>query len=376
MPIPYDDSLKIEYLSRIFDRNRVSNCYKYFWMFAILRRISKEDFNFSYDELITEMIADAWYMVAEYHLRLGPCNTVDNLEEAVKYLYFELNNESIPSTEKREVLLAYFKNLSDSRYQKYKNKLIENVPYCLQSPFFDSNNRLLKNLGKNTIDEINRQNRLLYYFGRYNHIDTRIIISEEWIDYLCRNREILMDWVRYNLIGYLQDRNPSVPGIADKIVPPCKRNLKYATDYWKTIIEADKSLKDIYGDNCLKDISLSIDHFVPWQYVAHDELWNLSPTTKNINSMKSNNLPDWDVYFEPLSLLEYKAYKLRYENTKVETAFEKCADYHVNNAEIRRQLYADGLSYSDFCNRLDKVIRPVYNSAKNCGFREWVYQND
>ena len=72
MQIPYDDNLKIEYLSRIFDRSRISTCYKYFWFLAILRKITPNDQTFSYDELITEMVADAWYMVAEYRLRLGP----------------------------------------------------------------------------------------------------------------------------------------------------------------------------------------------------------------------------------------------------------------------------------------------------------------
>lgn len=37
----------------------------------------------SYEEIIDEMISDAWYMVAEYHLNLGPR---DNLEFAVNRL--------------------------------------------------------------------------------------------------------------------------------------------------------------------------------------------------------------------------------------------------------------------------------------------------
>ena len=108
---------------------------------------------------------------------------------------------------------------------------------------------------------------------------------------------------------------------------------------------------------------------------AHDELWNLNPTTKNINSSKSNNLPDWNTYFAPLSSLEYRAPVLNFTNNSVKAAFEKCADYHVNNSEIRRILYSEQLERSEFCLRLDNVLRPVYESAKNCGFREWVYQN-
>ena len=48
------------------------------------------------------MIADAWYMVTEYHLRLGPLGITDNLEEAVKYIH---ENYGFISSEKREKIL-------------------------------------------------------------------------------------------------------------------------------------------------------------------------------------------------------------------------------------------------------------------------------
>ncbi len=185
---------------------------------------------------------------------------------------------------------------------------------------------------------------------------------------------LLKDWTRYNLIGYLQDRNPSVPGISDKIVPPHSRNLERVKAYWKTVISVDASLLDIYGDNILSNISISIDHFVPWQYVSHDELWNLSPTTKSINSKKSNNLPALDTYFEKLCELEFRANELRYTNEQVKKAFTDCAGYHVNSAEIYKELYYDRLSLSDFRTRLSNVILPVYRSAVNCGFTQWEYK--
>ena len=77
------------------------------------------------------------------------------------------------------------------------------------------------------------------------------------------------------------------------------------------IIQKDPSLTDIYGKIDLKDVSISVDHFIPWQYVAHDELWNLHPTTQSINSSKNNSLPTWELYFEKLGGLEYRAYELK-----------------------------------------------------------------
>lgn len=80
------------------------------------------------------------------------------------------------------------------------------------------------------------------------------------------------------------------------------------------------------------DQKISVDHFVPWQYVAHDELWNLHPTTKSINSSKSNNLPVWDMYFSQLAGLEYQSYKLSKENDVVKGAFDNIAKYHLNTS--------------------------------------------
>ena len=154
-------------------------------------------------------------------------------------------------------------------------------------------------------DEINRQKRLIYYFALIAGLKTEIEIDSLWSDYLVRNKDILKGWAQLKLIQYLQNKNPSVPGIADKIEAPTSRNIERVRKYWNLIIQIDPSLRDIYGDVDLADENISVDHFVPWQYVAHDELWNLHPTTKSINSSKSNLLPSWKLYFNSLGSLEY-----------------------------------------------------------------------
>ncbi len=53
--------------------------------------------------------------------------------------------------------------------------------------------------------------------------------------------------------------------------------------------------------------------------------------------------------------------------------FLKIAPYHLNNQEIRNQLYADGLDKNTFIERLEHVIKPVYESAHMSGFKEWSY---
>lgn len=364
MNLPYSDDLNIGYLSRMFDRNRVSNCYKYFWMLAILNNISMEKTSFTYNELLNEMIVRAWYMVTEFNLRLGPCNVTDNLEEVVKYISLEYQ---MPSTLKEEKLLEFLRTTEDAKIDRYKEKLIINVPYCLQSPFYPS----IKDPGKSKIAEINRQNHLIYYFMDFEKLNTRVEINEEWVEYLVRNKEILKDWVNYNLIGYLQDRNPNVPGIADKLAKPQKRNLTKVADYWKLMIELDPTITDIYGNINMSKEKISIDHFVPWQFVAHDELWNLSPTTQSINSKKGNRLPNWEEYFHSLAELEYKAYDICIGKDIARKEFEKCAKYHINSMDVRKSLYVEGLEKAQFVDRLENILKPVYESARLCGFQEW-----
>lgn len=57
----------------------------------------------------------------------------------------------------------------------------------------------------------------------------------------------------------------------------------------------------------------------------------------------------------------------------VRDAFEKCAREHLNNNEIRGRMYRQGLSLAEFSAVLEEVVLPVYQSAKNCGFLNWVY---
>ena len=77
MQLPKSEQLNIASLSRLFDNK--AECYKLFWFQAILNHVCKGQQEIRFEELIDDMIANAWYMVTEYHLNLGPR---DKLEEA------------------------------------------------------------------------------------------------------------------------------------------------------------------------------------------------------------------------------------------------------------------------------------------------------
>ena len=117
---------------------------------------------------------------------------------------------------------------------------------------------------------------------------------------------------------------------------------------------------------------ISIDHFVPWSYVAHDELWNLVPTTRSLNSSKSNDLPNWNRYFPLLAEIEYCSYQSIWASSQIQSLFEKCRAEHVNSNEAINKLYIPGIEKAAFTKNLEELIRPTYNAAKNLGFGEWL----
>lgn len=368
--LPESEKLHIEYFGRLFDNT--SECYKMFWFQSIFRKILEGKTSATFEEIIDDMIADAWYMVTEYHLNLGPRDT---LELAVNRL--SEKNPSIKPSENKETIIELVKNTEDSEIRKYKSQLTYNVPYRLQAPFLDFKSDDWKAGTKDLATRINRYHNLLYRFGTSEGLMTEIMFDEAWCEYIKTNQTVIRGWLDFNLVAYLQRRNPNVPGVIDKLEPPQERKLTDIIDYWRFIINVEESegfqLHEIYHDSVLTAKDISIDHFVPWSYVANDEIWNLHPTTKSINSKKSNYLPNWDKYFESLSHIEYLSYSLMWKNEAVHKKFDKCIDKHLNSPTVKGRLYSQGLSETDFKGRLSEILLPVYQSAKSAGFREWEY---
>ena len=364
MQLPYSEKLNTASLARIFDNK--SESYKLFWFKAILHEVARGRSELPFRELIERMIVDAWYMVSEFKLNLGPADT---LEKTVLYI---AEKENFIPTEKEETILAYLRTSEDRQLKEYMRVLALNVPYRLQAPLIETPDSKLWYKAAAITDYINSQNGVMYLIEHNGPLSSRIIIDDKWMEYLQSNLGILIGWTDFNLITYLQRRNPTVPGISNKIYPPQERKLTAATNYWKYIIRQG-GVTDIYSGEALTTQGLSIDHFVPWSYVASDELWNLIPTEKSINSSKSNNLPDWDLYFGRLAKAEYSAYLLVEREDAARLLFEKCARENLNSEEVRYRLYQSDQTEEHFSNQLEALMIPIYESAKNMGFKEWTY---
>ncbi len=361
MVLPYSDELNIGYLSRLFDNT--SECYKYFWFKAIVGKVLQGKNDMNYDELVNEMVSEAWYMVCEYHLNLGPRDSLEMLVNRLRDAHPDLK-----SSEKKERIIDVLKIETDGEILKLKRTLTRNVPYRLQSPFLSGLRGTDWNVGEQQlISRINSHGHLLYYFEKLQGLSTRIILDKDWAEYIIKNQEIILGWLEFNMIKYLQKRNPHVPGIGNKLYPPQERKLEKVKKYWKMQL-AIKPVREIYNDQLLQADDISIDHFVPWPYVAHDEFWNLNPTTRSINSSKSNKLPIWDKYFERLAALQYESYSLMWKHDKLHDEFIRCSREHLNGKEGYNVYGNSRMEFQTFKHELETILKPEYDSAVLCGF--------
>ena len=362
MYLPKSETLAIDTLSGIF--SDMSESYKIFWFNGILDGINKGNTVQTFDEIINHMIMDAWYMVTEYHLNLGPSDALERL------IHLLQKKTGLPSNAKqRDIQLALEEN-TDKEILKLKKQLTLFVPYRLQAPFMKDFKGKMWESHSLLCERINSDDALIYTLGTTRGLAGTIEIQPEWMDYLYTNYAIISGWVELCMIRYLQRRNPNVPGLADKIRAPEARKLKKAKDFWSAVVTVTP-IRNIYADGLMTPEDLSLDHFVPWSYVAHDELWNLVPTTKAVNSSKNNDLPNWDIYFPKLCQVEYSAYQSIWQNDQIHTLFEKCKKEHVNSNEALMGLYQENIPEADYRTHLDNLLRPTYQAAKNQGFTEW-----
>jgi CRISPR/Cas system Type II protein with McrA/HNH and RuvC-like nuclease domain len=114
---------------------------------------------------------------------------------------------------------------------------------------------------------------------------------------------------------------------------------------------------------------ISIDHFVPWSYVTHDLLWNLSPTTGAINSSKGNNLPSTSLYLDAFAKLQYEAFIKVYQCKQkglledFSIAFQDDLD---NIAQYETHLFE---------SKIKAQLNPLIQIAENLGFQSnWAWE--
>lgn len=373
----YYNTLDIEGFSRMM--KDPSYCYKFYWLEAIVQLISQDKKDATYDEIINEMISNAWYSVLEFHVHLsgiwGDGEIKDSLEKAVLKLRKLSDLPGNASKVEIKNKIAEF----DKELHGEKMTLTQNVPYKALSGFA---NRYSERIDLNGsagrmmayYNRINQMERPLpYTFGEQKGLERKIIFHESWIQMIQDHMVSILGWVQYEKVCWLQNNNPEVPGLVYKLAPldDKMRRLGHVRKLWEGILDST-SVTDVFKDEPIRKDAYDVDHFIPWSFVMNDELWNLMPMDSSLNSSKSNRLPPWEKFFERFAKNQYMMYGLIHEKAGIRKLYESCYRDNLHSIWASQELYRKGNSREEFCGILEKNMRPVYDSARRQGYELWV----
>ena len=362
--VPYSREVDYITFSRVLKDDRMVASYKMYWLLAILDEVQEGNIEIEFRKLITRMIAYAWYPISKFRLYFGAC---DNLGKVVNYISDTYNLK--PNINKSK-LIDFIYNSDDKELNKMIKNLTYNVPHKFLSPFYDA---IAKEPPLKTVMILSKEHkRWIYEIYRNSDEENCIRIREGWDDYLKYNYKMIQGWVYYKLVCFLQKRNPNVPGIAMKLEAPKDkdRDLSKQLGIWRTILQK-KQIFDLYTklplgkENYDNYGVLSLDHFIPWSFVLHNQMWNLVPTFKNINSQKSDNLFNYEDYIEGLAKLQYDAFCFVVDEKRENEIEEYRGILRVPDAVAFR---CKG-SYEEFFKRYKEGTCPIYNIAANQGFK-------
>ncbi len=349
-------------LGQVFNDTAAS--YKFFWSLGLLTLIQKHPAGiFTQREVIEEMIVRAWHPVCFYRLSLG---AQDKLQEAVKDLQAEagLDNDAKPDEIHKHIK-------SSVRISNRLQTLTNLVPTRFLSPWFAGELRGVDgHLRTRRIQELAMKSQgssfpSPYFFERVGN-DTLIRVNESWAIFFQENFEVIRSFIFFHLCRYLQARNPNVPGIVNKLSAPFMRDLGPARKFWRTVraefncMGKSTLFHDIYSGAPLDD-AFTIDHFLPWSFVAHDLLWNLTPVASITNSRKSDALPKADIYLPRLSKLHREALLVMKAKPKM---LEDYANWFMTDIERITSMRDE-----QFFQHYRETIEPQLQIAHNQGFQ-------
>lgn len=372
----YDCNLNIESFIHMLDDP--TECYKFYWLDSIMQLLSEQEETITFDKVISGMVADAWYSVTEYHLRMGTKdsqgNSVNSIERAVNKLdALKCLEHTADRWQVLEKIEENEKLLHDEKYQISKN-----VPYRLLSsfmrelggndPLWDQRTRLIAYM-----EMISNKCCLPYTIGNERGLEKKIIIEDRWKRFLIDNMVAIRGWIQMKKIKYLQDRNPGVPGIIYKLEPENEkqRKLQNVRKLWAAVFDISY-IRDIYSGNPLEKKKYEIDHFIPWSFITNDEMWNLMPVNSSLNSSKRDRLPDWNTYFSGFAQNQFVLNQMIYKYERLAHMFRECQRDNLNSLWSMEELYIKGIDENQFIRVLESRLKPIYDSARTQGYGVWL----
>lgn len=118
----------------------------------------------------------------------------------------------------------------------------------------------------------------------------------------------------------------------------------------------------IYSGNALHVGDYAIDHFMPWSFVAHDQLWNLIPADISVNSSKSDRLPILEKYLPRLAEEHRNAIKIYLNSDKNPAALDDFTSLGYSPRDLLN------LNRESFLSVYQQTFTPLFQIARNIGY--------
>lgn len=335
--LPADNKIDVSVLARIF--KHTTTAYKLVFFQALLALLKEHKFQktlFSFAELEQAMLKISDYPLNVCQLNFGAQDKIAD----------KLNGKS--------------------------HNLMAFVPYRLLSPFFTPQIQgLSSNKTHQTIEKLSNMGEK--YRPIYKINNKKIELYPEWTHYFESHFSVIEGWTFWHWVTYLQGKNPNAIGLVHKLQKPSMRSaLTRQTAYWNTVLEHQKitcflSQQPITTDN------LSLDHFLPWHFIGHDQLWNLSPVIPSANASKSDNIPSMEAYLNKFINLQLLGLKTSH-SVMNRDLWENYAQDFVTGLNVdTSDLIHNPKTIAD---KYRETLMPLANIAHNSGFSaNWIYKN-
>lgn len=366
---------------------RTTNSYKFYWFWAILIENNilyqnrAEEMIIPYNRVMARMIALSWFTINKFKISLG---SQDKLHEYVSRLINSHPEKFSKKDKQEDVFSTLLKNEGLSIFKDFIRQMNDNVTFRLLSPWMNMGN-------SNDIEEYKEETDRIFYgdktTGKSNppiykwKSESEIEIHPRWHAYMGLNFVQLKNFTQWNLLKYLERRNPHVPNLAKKIELESEREgfSPKLLSFWKTAHDFKLVDRTIFSGDHL-EFDFAIDHYIPYAYVSHNQLWNLNLLDRSTNSSKGDRIPP--VRFdEQLIALHHN---LISNNDFINTLFSKNVDSSViidytdifhaetsfdNFESLIRFLRS--FSREDFNSKYKDFLGFERTNALRLGFLEW-----
>ncbi len=352
MYLPPPNNISTTKLAQLF--NSTSATYKFYWFISILEIYGrKQEQKISFEEILTRMIANAWYPIHYFKLSFGQ---QDMLSDYIKSIQLITN---LPIDADKNKIQQTLLSSDNVKVWSMINNLSNNVPYRFLSPWikFSSTREVIE---KSNVFS----NDCLYSIEESPK--KMILLNDKWCNYLTENHMVLIDFCYWNLTMYLQTKNPNVPDIPNKLVKPIVRNgLAKQRDYWGVVFDHQPEIECIYTGKMLTRSAYDLDHFIPWSFVAHDLQWNLLPSENFTNISKGNKLPPLDLYLPKFVETQKRGLEIVFKAQPNNKRLEDFTMFGYSASDLAL------MPLEKFNEIYYKTMSPMVQIAENMGFEKW-----